>query len=156
MAEALTKEQYLSGNIDYGSQYYGLYDLGTWTGVDVDPVDTGTTTDSDGGRDDTRPDVFDKNLAGESMYSMTLGVPASYTSGYSYQKPKDRVDFDFSGKSVFATAIGALGGIPGKIMGSLITGDTVTNAFGHASMRPSGPLGFVADMVHETQYSDMN
>jgi hypothetical protein len=154
MAEALTKEQYLSGNIDYGSQYYGLYDLGTWTGVDVDPVDTGTA--SDNGRDDTRPDVFDKNLAGDPMYSMTFGVPSSYTSGYSYQKPKDRVDFNFSGKSVFATAIGALGGIPGKIMGSFITGDTVTNAFGHASMRPSGPLGFVADKVHEIQYDDMN
>ena len=40
-------------------------------------------------------------------------------------------------------------------VGSLLTGDTVKNAFGAASFRPSGPLGVVSDLVHAKQYEDL-
>jgi len=40
-------------------------------------------------------------------------------------------------------------------VGSLLTGDTVKNAFGATSFRPSGPLGVVSDLVHAKQYEDM-
>ena len=40
-------------------------------------------------------------------------------------------------------------------IGSLLTGDTVKNAFGATSFRPSGPLGVVSDLVHAKQYEDL-
>ena len=41
------------------------------------------------------------------------------------------------------------------LVGGIIGGQTVTNAFGEASLRPAGILGAVADMVHSRQYQDM-
>ena len=38
---------------------------------------------------------------------------------------------------------------------AILSTDTVTNAFGSTSARPSGLLGLVADTVHATQYADM-
>ena len=38
---------------------------------------------------------------------------------------------------------------------AILSTDTVKNAFGNTSARPSGLLGFVADTVHATQYADM-
>jgi len=43
----------------------------------------------------------------------------------------------------------------GAGLGPVISGETVTNAFGNPSLRPSGPLGLVADVVHSIQYNDM-
>ena len=40
-------------------------------------------------------------------------------------------------------------------IGSLLTGDTVKNAFGKNSFRPSGPLGVISDLVHAKQYEDL-
>ncbi len=45
-----------------------------------------------------------------------------------------------------------LGGLPGAAAAGFIGGETVTNAFGNASFRPSGVLGAVADTVHTLQY----
>jgi|14BtaG_2_1085337.scaffolds.fasta_scaffold00115_28 hypothetical protein len=58
-------------------------------------------------------------------------------------------------EKVVGSLMGAVGGIPGSIAGGFINGTTTTNAFGNASFRPSGALGFVADMVHSKQYQDM-
>jgi hypothetical protein len=38
---------------------------------------------------------------------------------------------------------------------AILSTDTVKNAFGNTSARPSGILGMVADAVHSTQYADM-
>jgi hypothetical protein len=58
-------------------------------------------------------------------------------------------------EKVVGSLMGVVGGIPGSIAGGFINGTTTTNAFGKASFRPSGALGFVADMVHSKQYQDM-
>jgi len=47
---------------------------------------------------------------------------------------------------------GAMLGLAGS---AILSTDTVKNAFGNTSARPSGLLGFVADTVHATQYADM-
>jgi len=51
--------------------------------------------------------------------------------------------------------MGMVGGVPGAMVGSIVAGDTVRNAFGEASTRPAGILGIVSDAVHSIQYSDM-
>ncbi len=58
-------------------------------------------------------------------------------------------------EKIVGSLMGVAGGIPGSIAGGFINGTTTTNAFGNASFRPSGALGFVADMVHSKQYQDM-
>lgn len=57
-------------------------------------------------------------------------------------------------KSLLAGLFTAAGGLMGGAIGSVISGETVTNAFGNPSLRPSGPLGVAADVVHSVQYSD--
>lgn len=52
---------------------------------------------------------------------------------------------------IFSTVGGPMMGM----VGSLLTGETVQNAFGATSFRPSGPLGVAADLVHAKQYEDM-
>lgn len=49
-----------------------------------------------------------------------------------------------------------LGGLPGAAAAGFIGGETVTNAFGNASFRPSGVLGAFADTVHTIQYKHMS
>lgn len=58
-------------------------------------------------------------------------------------------------RGLIASGVAALGGVMGGALGSVIGGETVTNAFGNPSLRPSGPLGLVADVVHSIQYNDM-
>ena len=58
-------------------------------------------------------------------------------------------------KSLVAGAFGAMGGLFGATLGSLISGETVKNAFGNPSLRPSGPLGLAHDITQAIQYSDM-
>lgn len=58
-------------------------------------------------------------------------------------------------KGLIAAGITSFGGLMGAAVGPLISGETVTNAFGNPSHRPSGPLGLVADVVHSIQYNDM-
>lgn len=41
------------------------------------------------------------------------------------------------------------------LVGSVLFGQPVTNAFGHQSMRPNGILGIVTDALHYTQYNDI-
>lgn len=48
-----------------------------------------------------------------------------------------------------------MGGVFGAGIGSFIGGDTVKNAFGNNSYRPSGLLGIAADITHAVQYNDM-
>ncbi len=43
----------------------------------------------------------------------------------------------------------------GSMVGGILNGQTVKNAFGHDSLRPSGLLGIIADAVHYTQFNDM-
>lgn len=57
-------------------------------------------------------------------------------------------------KSLTGGLFTAAGGLMGPTVGSLIGGETVMNAFGNPSLRPSGPLGMLADAVHSVQYSD--
>ena len=54
-----------------------------------------------------------------------------------------------------AGIFGTVGGPMMGMVGSLMTGETVQNAFGATSFRPSGPLGVAADLVHAKQYEDM-
>lgn len=58
-------------------------------------------------------------------------------------------------RGLIASGVAAVGGVMGGALGSIIGGETVTNAFGNPSLRPSGPLGLVADVVHSIQYNDM-
>jgi hypothetical protein len=58
-------------------------------------------------------------------------------------------------KGLVAAGITSFGGLMGAAVGPIISGETVTNAFGNPSHRPSGPLGLVADVVHSIQYNDM-
>jgi len=69
----------------------------------------------------------------------------------------DRVGKDLTEKSNVGKIIAtAAAGIPGALVGSVVLStDTVKNAFGNTSARPSGILGMVADAVHATQYADM-
>ena len=52
----------------------------------------------------------------------------------------------------YLAAQGAMLGLAGS---AILSTDTVKNAFGNTSARPSGLLGLVADTVHATQYADM-
>lgn len=49
----------------------------------------------------------------------------------------------------------AVAGVAGAVATSLIGGRTVQSAFGDASYRPPGALGFVSDLVHSMQYGHM-
>jgi hypothetical protein len=161
--ELLTREEYLGTRVQYGRQAYGKYDpFEGWSGVDVEtpPVDA-PVEGEDGDSQDTRPDAFAlASNAGEPLYDIGYGVPlsggaAQYKSYDDYKAANKKVDTNTTSKDVFAGVLGLMGGLPGKVMGSILKGETVTNAFGFNSLRPSGPLGWVADKVHEQQYSDM-
>lgn len=161
--ELLTREEYLGTRVQYGRQAYGKYDpFEGWSGVDVEtpPVDA-PVEGEDGDSQDTRPDAFAlASNAGEPLYDIGYGVPlsggaAQYKSYDDYKAANKKVDTNTTSTDVFAGVLGLMGGLPGKVMGSILKGETVTNAFGFNSLRPSGPLGWVADKVHEQQYSDM-
>lgn len=59
---ALTRQEYTSSYVDFGSQYYGLRNMGDWTGIELDVPDvtepSGTTDDS-GGETDNSQSVLD-------------------------------------------------------------------------------------------------
>lgn len=170
--ELLTKEQYLTSNVQYGRQAYGLYpEFGGWedTGVDVEVV--GEASD---GRENDGPNVLEMVdiTSGQPVYDVSYGLPSAYnTSNYktyddylSANNKKDRLsgmfspkDFEFTKEKAFAGTVGALtkGSPMSLVAGALLVGDTVENAFGNESWRPSGPLGIVSDMVHSRQYDDM-
>ena len=69
----------------------------------------------------------------------------------------DRVGESLTDKSnVGKTIATSVAGLPGALVGSVVLStDTVKNAFGNTSARPSGVLGLVADTVHSIQYADM-
>jgi len=161
--ELLTREEYLGTRVQYGRQAYGKYDpFEGWSGIDVEtpPVDAPVEGEN-GDSQDTRPDAFAlASNAGEPLYDIGYGVPlsggaAQYKSYDDYKAANKKVDTNTTSKDVFAGVLGLMGGLPGKVMGSILKGETVINAFGFNSLRPSGPLGWVADKVHEQQYSDM-
>lgn len=56
---------------------------------------------------------------------------------------------------IMAGAMTTAGGPLGPLLGGILGGETVTNAFGKASLKPAGLLGFVADAVHAKQYQDI-
>lgn len=57
---------------------------------------------------------------------------------------------------MMAGAVSSMGGsFFGPLMGGILGGETVTNAFGKASYKPAGLLGFVSDAVHAKQYQDI-
>jgi hypothetical protein len=58
-------------------------------------------------------------------------------------------------KNLVAGLFAVTGGLLGPALGSLISGETVKNAFGNNSFRPSGILGIAADITHAVQYNDM-
>ena len=161
--QLLTREEYLGTRVQYGRQAYGKYDpFEGWSGIDVEtpPVDAPVEGEK-GDSQDTRPDAFAlASNAGEPLYDIGYGVPlsggaAQYKSYDDYKAANKKVDTNTTSKDVFAAVLGFMGGLPGKTMGSILKGETVTNAFGFNSLRPAGPLGWVADKVHEQQYSDM-
>ena len=74
------------------------------------------------------------------------------TEGLADRVGKGLTDKSNVGKTIATTAAG----IPGALVGSVVLStDTVRNAFGNTSARPSGILGMFADAVHATQYADM-
>ena len=74
------------------------------------------------------------------------------TEGLADRVGKGLTDKSNVGKTIATTAAG----IPGALVGSVVLStDTVKNAFGNTSARPSGILGMFADAVHATQYADM-
>ena len=161
--ELLTREEYLGTRVQYGRQAYGKYDpFEGWSGVDVEPPPVDAPVEGeDGDSQDTRPDAFAlATNAGEPLYDIGYGVPlsggaAQYKSYDDYKAANKKVDTNTTSKDVFAGVLSLMGGLTGKTMGSILKGETVTNAFGFNSLRPAGPLGWVADKVHERQYSDM-
>ncbi len=60
-------------------------------------------------------------------------------------------------KNLAAGLFAGIGGgtLAGATIGSFIGGETVKNAFGNNSLRPSGLLGVAADITHAVQYNDM-
>jgi len=216
--EALTKQDYTSKFVDFGSQYYGLKGLGDWTSIGVDPeltppVDEEATAPSD----DDRGDGVDEGM--DTLGSLigdldTPGLGAGVSFGL------DAVDFDIAGMtyaeslaslgltdligSVGADILGpalsgnfeaidfkaAFGSVPdnlkdsaasvakkeswtvdniakrglglafssmpmGSMIGGILNGQIVKNAFGHDSLRPAGLLGIITDAVHYIQFNDM-
>jgi len=81
-------------------------------------------------------------------------IPEKTTKGIESLKTKQgRME---AAKKGFAGAFSAMAPpILGGIVGGIIGGQTVKNAFGANSLRPSGIFGAVADMVHSRQYQDM-
>lgn len=82
-------------------------------------------------------------------------IPDKTTKGIESLKTKQgRTEI---AKKGFASAFSSMGPpILGGLVGGMISGQTVKNAFGANSLRPSGMFGAVADMVHSRQYQDMS
>lgn len=216
--EALTKQDYTSKFVDFGSQYYGLKGLGDWTSIGVDPeltlpVDGETTTPSDDDRGDGGDegmdtlssliggldtpglgagvsfglDAVDFDVAGmtyaESLTSLGLtdlvgsvgadilgpalsgnfgDISFKDAFGFSAESLKDSIESVFKKENwtvdnIAKKGLGvAFSAMPmGSMLGGIINGEIVKNAFGHDSLRPSGPLGMITDALHYTQFNDM-
>lgn len=219
--EALTKQNYTSKFVDFGSQYYGLKGLGDWTSIGVDPDDD--ETDDIGTDPDYRPsdvETGDGSEAGMDTLGSLIGGLDTPGLGAGVSFGLDAIDFDVAGMtyaeslsslgltdligSVGIDILGpalsgnfddisfkdAFGSVPdnlkdsaasvakkeswsvdniakkglglafsampmGSMIGGILNGQTVKNAFGHDSLRPAGLLGIITDALHYTQFNDM-
>lgn len=97
---------------------------------------------------------IDLNALSTQAVETAEGIPGKAAEGIESLKTKQgRAEL---AKKGFAGAFSAMGPpIFGGIIGGIIGGQTVKNAFGANSLRPSGVTGAIADMVHSRQYQDM-
>lgn len=141
-------------NPDHISKYgsYSGYLSGTGTLTDrlptigniTEPLFTGNFSDIN----------FGQAAAGE-FQGIKVGVQDLPSDLGSFASNFIKGDLTFAQSSKFtAGAIGLMGGPMALALGPIIGGETVLNAFGNPSLRPAGPLGIVADIVHSIQYND--
>ena len=210
---ALTRKQYTESFVDFGSQYYGLTEMGDWTGIEVDvPEVSEPTTDTGGGDNDTSQSILDLlNNTGQnwssdktpSGMSPSFGIDAIQNHQYSNYADSlnaagltdlsqgfginvlgpllsgnfDDISFTDAFGGVTNAAVDGFNQVTDKknftlenvtkkgfqaifskgmpMVGSVLFGQPVTNAFGHQSMRPHGLLGIAADTVHYNQFRDI-
>ena len=210
---ALTRKQYTESFVDFGSQYYGLTEMGDWTGIEVDvPEVSEPTTDTGGGDNDTSQSILDLlNNTGQnwssdktpSGMSPSFGIDAIQNHQYSNYADSlnaagltdlsqgfginvlgpllsgnfDDISFTDAFGGVTNAAVDGFNQVTDKknftlenvtkkgfqaifskgmpMVGSVLFGQPVTNAFGHQSMRPHGLLGIFADTVHYNQFRDI-
>ena len=213
---ALTRQEYMSSYVDFGSQYYGLRSMGDWTGIELDVPDvtepSGTTDDSRGETDNSQSVLDLLNSTGQDWSSdetssgsaPSFGIDAVQNQRYStYADSLNAAGLNdlshgfgidvlgpvlsgnFSDVSFSKAFTGTTDAVTGAVenaattvknldvntiakkgfelvfskgmplVGSVLFGQPVTNAFGHQSMRPNGILGIVTDALHYTQYNDI-
>jgi hypothetical protein len=218
--EALTKQDYTSKFVDFGSQYYGLKGLGNWTSIGVDPDDETDDADTDPAYRPSDAETGDGVDEGMDTLGSLIGGLDTPGLGAGVSFGLDAVDFDVAGMT-YAESLASLGltdligsfgmdilgpalsgnfdsisfkdafgstpdnlkdsaasiakkeswsvdniakkglglafsSMPmGFMIGGILNGQTVKNAFGHNSLRPGGLLGIIADAVHYIQFNDM-
>lgn len=101
--------------------------------------------------------IFEPGFDPDASMELGKGISGAFKEGAERVKafPDKLKSPDVKARVGITGLAAATGPIPGAIVGGLLGGTRVKNAFGNDSFRPPGLLGGIADMVHSKQYGDM-